>query len=104
MNPTDTGPARSLLEGPRAALMLLTRLPAGRRPLSVAGLRQAPVFFPLVGLLIGALGAGLFYGLRPYLGAAIAALLVMATTALLTGALHEDGLADTADAWGGARG
>ena len=103
MKGTETS-ASSPLDGPRAALMLLTRLPAGKTALSTAALRQAPVFFPLVGLLVGAIGAGLFHLVRPLAGSSIAALLTLVAMVLLTGALHEDGLADTADAWGGARG
>jgi adenosylcobinamide-GDP ribazoletransferase len=80
---------------------LLTRLPlpAGdpTRPFG----RSARAY-PLVGLLIGALAAlafTIFEGLD--LGVWLAAFLTLAVTILLTGALHEDGLADSADGFGG---
>jgi adenosylcobinamide-GDP ribazoletransferase len=86
----------------RAALSFLTRLPAGGGPLRDADWRAAPGFFPAVGLLIGAFsGCGylLGAGVSPLVGGCLALLVSL----LLTGALHEDGLADTADALGGAR-
>jgi adenosylcobinamide-GDP ribazoletransferase len=86
----------------RAALMLLTRLPVGKAPLSPAGLRWGPAFFPLAGAVVGAAGAGVLAVCRPHAGGWLAAVLALAATILLTGALHEDGLADTADAFGGA--
>ncbi|NDV00392.1 adenosylcobinamide-GDP ribazoletransferase [Pseudoroseicyclus tamaricis] len=84
-----------------AALGLLTRLPVGR----VAHERGAkaawayPVAGLAVGLVSGLAGAmALWLGLTP----ALAAVTVLAAQALGTGALHEDGLADTADGlWGG---
>src|SRR5262249_12873429 len=59
---------------------------------------------PLAGLLIG-LAGGAIYFLAHSVGltAGPAAALALATTVLLTGALHEDGLADTADGVGGGR-
>lgn len=66
----------------------------------------APVMaaFPIIGAALG-LAAGLVYGLASWLGLAAwpAALLALAAPILLTGALHEDGLADTADGLGGGR-
>jgi adenosylcobinamide-GDP ribazoletransferase len=86
----------------RAALTFLTRLPAGGGRLRDADWRAAPGFFPAVGLLIGAFSACgylLGAGVSPLVGGCLALLVSL----LLTGALHEDGLADTADALGGAR-
>jgi adenosylcobinamide-GDP ribazoletransferase len=89
----------------RLALMLLTRLPAGKSasPDDTAVARAAWIF-PVVGLLVGTAGGGVFM-LASYLGMGIAsaALLAMGAQVLLTGALHEDGLADTADGFGGGR-
>jgi adenosylcobinamide-GDP ribazoletransferase len=56
----------------------------------------------LVGLVIGGLCATLYALVHP-LGGSLAALLSIALSIVLTGALHEDGLADSADALGGAR-
>jgi adenosylcobinamide-GDP ribazoletransferase len=61
------------------------------------------LFFPFVGLLIGLLLAGL-YGVLHSADAGVLAVLLLAAWALLTGGLHLDGLADTADAWIGGHG
>jgi adenosylcobinamide-GDP ribazoletransferase len=60
--------------------------------------------FPAVGALIGLAGA-IGYALATWLGLPPwpAAVVALATTILLTGALHEDGLADVADGFGGGR-
>jgi adenosylcobinamide-GDP ribazoletransferase len=60
--------------------------------------------FPLVGVLVGGLG-GAAYALAHFLalGAWASAFLAILATVLVTGALHEDGLADTADGLGGGR-
>lgn len=82
---------------------VLTRL-----PVRVTGevdprrLRAAAAAFPLVGLSVGALAA-LVRLLADPLGPDVAALFALAAAGLVTGAIHEDGLADTADALG-ARG
>ena len=87
------------------ALMLLTRVPAawlaGPAPVSPA---RAVWAFPLVGAAIGAAGALVLAlcqraGMPPLL----AACWTWAATMVLTGALHEDGLADLADGFGGGR-
>lgn len=57
------------------------------------------VFFPLVGAGIGAAGGLLFEVLRGHIPLPLAALVVLAFWSLLTGALHEDGFADCADAF-----
>jgi len=87
-----------------AALTFLTRLPLGRAQADAAApsLAVASWAFPLVGVVIGAIG-GIAYAIARGLAlpALAAALIAVATTALVTGALHEDGLADTADGFGG---
>lgn len=97
-------PGRARLAEAQLALMLLTRLPAGRLPVPSPGLAAARWAFPLVGLVVGLTGwaaqAGLLaLGLAP----AIAALAALASMALVTGGLHLDGLADFADGMGGGR-
>jgi hypothetical protein len=57
-------------------------------------------YFPLVGLLVGASGAG-DLGRAAFWSPSVAIVLGMAATLLLTGAFHEDGLADCVDAFGG---
>jgi len=88
------------------AVVFLTRLPPGlvgvdghRRP----DFRRGARVFPVVGALIGAAGgvvlvAGAVLGMPPLVSAGLA----VAATMILTGGLHEDGLADTADSFGGA--
>ena len=86
-----------------AALAFLTRLPLPL-PETVAEPNRAPDLaraaraLPLAGAAIG-LGGGAIYWLSAALGLtpAIAGLLAVAATILMTGALHEDGLADSAD-------
>jgi adenosylcobinamide-GDP ribazoletransferase len=86
-----------------AALGFLTRLPL---PAALAPARhdlvRAVRAFPLVGAFIGLVG-GAAFALALALGvpATPAALLAVLTTVLATGGLHEDGLADTADGFGG---
>jgi adenosylcobinamide-GDP ribazoletransferase len=87
----------------RLAAGFLTRLPLGPGGAQAVGpLARASWAFPLVGLVIGLIG-GFVYSLAAWLGvpALAAALLAVAATALATGALHEDGLADVADGFGG---
>ena len=77
----------------RAAFALLTRLPVSSADDSSSG----AAVFPLVGVVVGAVGAVplvLAGASQPVL----ASLLAIAAMAILTGVLHLDGLADTADA------
>ena len=92
---------RTALRGGRAAFVFLTRLPVGGFPYSAEEWRWAGGWFPLVGLVVGAVCA-VAWGLVAPLGPWVAAMTVLVVSILLTGAFHEDGLADTADAMGGA--
>ncbi len=65
------------------------------------GLDRAARYFPLAGLLVGAVGALVLAGARVGLPPLAAAGLALAAMVALTGALHEDGLADTLDGLGG---
>ncbi len=89
------------LRGVRAAVVSLTRLPLGGFPYSDADWRWSTAYFPLVGALVGLATAGVLR-LFERAGSLAAAALALSVGALLTGAMHEDGLADTADALGGA--
>ena len=89
------------LRGARAAFAFLSRIPVGGFPYRPDDWRWAPAHFPLVGVVVGALSAGL-YALAYPLGPSLAALLALSLSIALPGALHEDGLADSADALGGA--
>jgi len=85
----------------KASLAFSTRLPLAHLQ-SAKGIANAAWAFPVVGLIVGLIGA-LVYLLAHRLGlpAWPAATLSVVTTLLVTGALHEDGLADTADGFGG---
>jgi adenosylcobinamide-GDP ribazoletransferase len=85
----------------RVALAFLTRLPVGDgRPLDAARLSRAALWFPAVGLLVG----GIMGGTRLLADLALepgpATVLALLAPILVTGALHEDGLADLADGAG----
>ena len=84
------------------AVGFFTRLPVpGWVGHSAAALSQCARYFPAVGLLVGGIGA-LVYWLALHLWPQpVAVLLSMAATIYATGAFHEDGLSDTADGLGG---
>jgi adenosylcobinamide-GDP ribazoletransferase len=65
------------------------------------GLARAVKYFPLVGLVVGAGAALLEKLLAPHLGRPASAVAVLLYLVLVTGCLHEDGLADVADSLGG---
>jgi adenosylcobinamide-GDP ribazoletransferase len=88
-------------EALRAAVQFLTRIPLGTRPVDVLALARCPAYFPLVGTLIGGLAAAVLLGGGQLWPIWLAVLTALAAEALLTGALHEDGLADCCDALGG---
>jgi adenosylcobinamide-GDP ribazoletransferase len=84
-----------------AAVQFLTRLRVPSGPYEEDSLARAVKFFPIVGLLIGFGGAFLYFLLAPHLPVIIVALLVVTYLVVITGCLHEDGLADAADGFGG---
>lgn len=86
------------------AVAFLTRLPWPARLPADRPLMEAAWAFPLAGVAVGLIAAA-GYGLADGLGlpAAVAAVAAVAAGALATGALHEDGLADVADGFGGGR-
>jgi adenosylcobinamide-GDP ribazoletransferase len=87
-----------------AALRFFTRLPVpswvGHSPQQ---LDRAARYFPLVGLIVGAIGALVTVAAARELPPPLAILAGMAATLLVTGAFHEDGFADAADGFGGGR-
>ena len=86
----------------RLAVVLLTRLPVGRVAPPAPSFAQAAWAFPLVGVPVGLL-SGAVYWTASSLGlpGLAAALLAIGAAVLATGAMHEDGLADVADGFGG---
>ena len=84
------------------AVGFFTRVPVPPHPnFKESDLNQAARYFPLVGLLVGLMATLSWWLLSLGLPPALAILGSMATTILLTGAFHEDGLADSADGLGG---
>lgn len=84
------------------AVQFLTRLPVGSEGLySPARMAAAVRYYPLVGLFVGGVSAGIFFVSDMVCPTPIAVLLSIAVGLLLTGAFHEDGLADTFDGLGG---
>ena len=88
----------------RTAAMFLTRLPVRSGDRGLPALGSTAWAFPLVGLGVG-LAAGLVFGIASWLGLTgwLAAVFAVSAQIALTGALHEDGLADVADGFGGGK-
>jgi adenosylcobinamide-GDP ribazoletransferase len=97
----EVAPARGVrraLDQLALAVSFLTIAPVRvRGPVELGG---AAAWFPVVGALIGALAGGVRVGAEPVTGATAATVLALAALVLATGALHQDGLADTADGLG----
>ena len=86
------------------AVSFLTRLPVGRYvDVDGADVARGATLFPLVGAGIGALTAGVALLAEQTLPAFVAATLGVAAAAIVTGGMHLDALADTADALGARR-
>ncbi|MEM9124063.1 MAG: adenosylcobinamide-GDP ribazoletransferase [Pseudomonadota bacterium] len=85
------------------AVQLLTRLPVGSETIYTAERMAASVrYYTLVGVLVGGLSALVYGGAYGLLSSSLlAVLLALAAGVILTGAFHEDGLADTFDGIGG---
>jgi adenosylcobinamide-GDP ribazoletransferase len=86
-----------------AAVQFLTRVPVPAQSYSADSLARSVKFFPAVGLLVGASAALVHLLLAPHLQRDVVAVLVLTFLLLITGLIHEDGLADAADGFGGGR-
>jgi adenosylcobinamide-GDP ribazoletransferase len=93
---------RALCNDLKIGVLFSTRLPLGHSSaISGADIARATWALPLVGTLVGVIGAAAYWiahslGLPPL----PAATLSVIATLLVTGCLHEDGLADTVDGFG----
>ena len=88
----------------QAAFMLLTRLPMGSVKGYAPELAAAKWAFPLAGLVVGGSLAGAYIAMNSLgLPAGLAAILALSVGVMMTGGLHEDGLADCADGFGGGQ-
>jgi len=84
------------------AIMFYTRIPVPKNiNHSDELLNKSTKYFPLMGWIVGGFGALVFYLSLFILPFTISVVLSMVATILLTGAFHEDGFADTCDAFGG---
>jgi len=84
------------------ALGFFTRIPVPSFPdFKESDLNGATQYFPFIGIIVGIVGAAVFSISIRFLPLNIAVLISMASTIYLTGAFHEDGLADSADGLGG---
>ena len=85
-----------------AAITFMTRLPLGRfSSHDPTDLPASAVYFPVVGLIVALAGALTFGAASMLWSTAVAVLLSMGATVLVTGAFHEDALADALDGFGG---
>ena len=97
----STRPGDALRAELATALMFLTRLPVyGMGSGEAAVLSRATRWFPLVGAVVGMALAGTAWLALAALPPAPAVVLVLVIGVLITGAFHEDGLADVADSAG----
>jgi adenosylcobinamide-GDP ribazoletransferase len=83
------------------ATVFLSRVPLRVGKVEDGELARALPFFPLVGLGLGAVLAGVASIAGGHLAPPLTAVILVACLAALTGGLHLDGLADVFDAWGG---
>ena len=86
------------------AVQFMTRLPVPRGiPYSPDALAKSAVFFPAIGLLVGAGGGALYFLLSPHVSRDVIVVLILVYLVAVTGGLHEDALGDAADGFGGGR-
>jgi adenosylcobinamide-GDP ribazoletransferase len=96
---------RSILQDLRIAISLCTRLPlALAAPVADGEIARASWALPVAGMLVGLIGAAIYWVAEGvHMPPQAASVLALAATVLVTGAMHEDGLADTADGLGGGK-
>jgi len=85
----------------RHAWAFLTRLPGGAHPAGERELGASVPWFPAVGAVIGLLLGLVWVAMGELVAPLTAATITVAAGVVMTGAFHEDGLADTADSLGG---
>jgi adenosylcobinamide-GDP ribazoletransferase len=96
---------RGIADDLRTCLLFSTRLPIPHSvPAGGADIARASWALPLIGVLIGLLGAAAYWiAFELHLPPLVCAALALVTTLAATGCLHEDGLADAADGLFGGR-
>jgi len=84
------------------ALMFYTRIPVPKNiEYSDEILNKSTLYFPFIGWMVGGFGGLVFWGCQFIFPISISVVLSMVSTILLTGSFHEDGFADSCDAFGG---
>ncbi len=84
------------------ALMFYTRIPIPKSiGYSADNLNRATRFFPLIGIIVGSIGALAFWGVSTFMPKSIAIIVSMISQIMVTGAFHEDAFADFCDGFGG---
>jgi adenosylcobinamide-GDP ribazoletransferase len=94
----------SVIKAIGIAIGFLTRVPVNTGATEAKDLANATVWFPVVGLALGAVSLGMQHVLTLHVGSTVSAVAIVAVSAMLTGGLHLDGVADLFDALGGGRG
>lgn len=89
------------MRGLRAAVAFLTRIPVSTNVMEPGELAISVRWFPLVGALVGVVVGGTYALGAQWLPSLVAALIAILVGVMVTGGLHEDGLGDVADAFGG---
>lgn len=85
-----------------ASLIFFSRIPARLKEEQVDEYFKHSIrYLPFVGILVSTLAAGAFYLVLQFLSLELAIINYFVLSALLTGALHEDGFADSCDGFGG---
>ena len=79
----------------------MTRIPISGLPHESCALARAAKFFPVVGIVIGLIAVAIQRVLAARVKPQVLALVLVIYLVMITGALHEDGLADAADGFGG---
>ena len=87
-----------------SALGFLTVIPVGQQKLTAERMAAVTALFPLVGLLIGGVLVGFDFLVKGLLPRQVTDALIIAFLAVITGGLHLDGIADTADGLIGGKG
>lgn len=103
MTTATAGAFRNRLDDFRLAMMILTRIPMGNGALAPdATLARALWAYPLAGAIVGGISSGVFVlAMLAGLWMGPAAAIALVASALVSGSIHEDGLADFSDGIGG---
>ncbi|MCL4234504.1 MAG: adenosylcobinamide-GDP ribazoletransferase, partial [Deltaproteobacteria bacterium] len=105
-SPDDAAPRPGAVHDVMVAFQFLTRIPMPRDLKPAPGnLGRAAGWFPFVGVVVGALiGLAASLAMGVGLSPGLAAVMAVGFGVMFTGSFHEDGLADSADAFGGGWG